>query len=177
MNWEAIGAIAELAGAVAVVATLVYLSIQIRHNSKLLDNQLLTSHHDALNEHFRDAYRVPGLSELVTRSGVTADGFTEGERTILHYRLVSYLNTMQVIYYRTKQGLIDPSLSQVADSLSGLTRSAFGRQWWQDVGNQWGSFSDEFIRHVDLVLDQTGDRFQGGSSYAHRILESDRELE
>ena len=31
MNWDAIGTIAEIIGAVAVVATLVYLAVQIRH--------------------------------------------------------------------------------------------------------------------------------------------------
>ncbi len=35
MNWEAIGAIGEMAGAVAVVLTLIYLSVQVRQNSLL----------------------------------------------------------------------------------------------------------------------------------------------
>ncbi len=34
MNWDALGAVGEIVGAVAVVATLVYLSIQIRQNTK-----------------------------------------------------------------------------------------------------------------------------------------------
>jgi len=37
MNWDAISAIGEIAGAVAVVATLVYLSRQIRQNSSALN--------------------------------------------------------------------------------------------------------------------------------------------
>ncbi len=32
MNWDAIGAIAELLGAVGVIASLVYLATQIRHS-------------------------------------------------------------------------------------------------------------------------------------------------
>ena len=36
MNWEALGAIAELVGAIAVLATLAYLSIQIRANTSAL---------------------------------------------------------------------------------------------------------------------------------------------
>lgn len=35
MNWDAIGAIGEIVGALAVVVTLMYLSIQTRHNSKI----------------------------------------------------------------------------------------------------------------------------------------------
>ena len=34
MNWNAIGAVGEVAGAIAVVATLVYLTIQLRINTK-----------------------------------------------------------------------------------------------------------------------------------------------
>ena len=35
MNWDAIGALGEVAGAVAVVLTLVYLAKQIHHSNKL----------------------------------------------------------------------------------------------------------------------------------------------
>ena len=36
VNWDAVGAIAEILGAVAVFATLAYLTIQVKQNSKLL---------------------------------------------------------------------------------------------------------------------------------------------
>ncbi|MEE2783639.1 MAG: hypothetical protein VYE04_09780 [Pseudomonadota bacterium] len=39
MNWEALGAIAELFGAIAVLLTLVYLTIQIRQNANAIIQQ------------------------------------------------------------------------------------------------------------------------------------------
>ena len=39
MNWDALGAIAELLGAVAVFATLAYLTVQVRQNSKAQEQQ------------------------------------------------------------------------------------------------------------------------------------------
>jgi hypothetical protein len=33
MNWEALGAIAELLGAIGVIGSLVYLGMQIRHSA------------------------------------------------------------------------------------------------------------------------------------------------
>ena len=39
MNWEALGAIGELLGAIGVIATLGYLAFQIRQNNKLLAAQ------------------------------------------------------------------------------------------------------------------------------------------
>ncbi|RLA55166.1 MAG: hypothetical protein DRQ65_04760 [Gammaproteobacteria bacterium] len=39
MNWEAIGAIADIVGATAVLATLIYLALQISQNSRLIGQQ------------------------------------------------------------------------------------------------------------------------------------------
>jgi hypothetical protein len=50
MNWEAVGAVAELAGALAVVITLIYLAVQIRQNSRLIESSLAESHVSAANE-------------------------------------------------------------------------------------------------------------------------------
>ena len=36
MNWDAIGAIAELAGAIGVIASLIYLARQIRQNYMII---------------------------------------------------------------------------------------------------------------------------------------------
>ena len=42
MNWDAIGAIAELLGAFGVIASLIYLATQIRQNTKSVR---MASHH------------------------------------------------------------------------------------------------------------------------------------
>lgn len=38
MNWDAIGAVGEVVGAIAVVATLIYLSVQTRQNTKAVQH-------------------------------------------------------------------------------------------------------------------------------------------
>ena len=37
MNWDAIGAVGEIVGAIAVVLTLIYLAVQVRHSRELLE--------------------------------------------------------------------------------------------------------------------------------------------
>ena len=39
MNWDAMGAVGEIVGAIAVLATLIYLAAQIRQNAQALDRQ------------------------------------------------------------------------------------------------------------------------------------------
>jgi hypothetical protein len=45
MNWEALGAIGETVGAVAVVVTLGYLAVQIRRNTRWLRASIADSHY------------------------------------------------------------------------------------------------------------------------------------
>jgi hypothetical protein len=55
MNWEAIGAVAELAAAIAVVVSLVYVAIQVKGNSELLSRAVQSSRTQsaqAINENF-----------------------------------------------------------------------------------------------------------------------------
>ena len=46
MNWDAIGAVGEISGAIAVVVTLIYLTVQIKQNSqqiRLASSQVATN--------------------------------------------------------------------------------------------------------------------------------------
>jgi hypothetical protein len=71
MNWEALGAIGEIVGAVAVIVTLVYLAIQVRHSSKTLEENTaqlrISSVHDytvSLAAWQRQIYSSPAMAEL-----------------------------------------------------------------------------------------------------------------
>ena len=50
MNWDALAAIGQLLSSVGVIATLVYLAVQIRQNSTLLASSLADSTRDAQSE-------------------------------------------------------------------------------------------------------------------------------
>jgi len=60
MNWDAIGAIGEIIGALAVVVTLIYLAIQTRHNSKI-DAFAIRQYHNRSSSNV--AYKNGMLSE------------------------------------------------------------------------------------------------------------------
>jgi hypothetical protein len=43
MNWDSVGAVGEIVGALAVLITLIYLSVQIRQNTKVARSAALDS--------------------------------------------------------------------------------------------------------------------------------------
>ena len=67
MNWDAIGAIGEILGALAVVATLFYLAIQIRHSARLSQSQIHTELL-ALGHEAHNWKRDPAFAELLIRA-------------------------------------------------------------------------------------------------------------
>ncbi len=69
MNWEAIGAIGEILGAIAVLATLVYLAAQIRQNSRFVQAATYHSTSRARNEFNFAVATTPELSALLIRAG------------------------------------------------------------------------------------------------------------
>jgi hypothetical protein len=67
MNWDAIGALSELIGAVAVVLTLAYLASQIRQNTKMMSAQAYQSRSDALMDLSMRVAESETLSSIQTR--------------------------------------------------------------------------------------------------------------
>jgi hypothetical protein len=58
MNWEAIAAIGEVLGAVAVVITLVYLAKQLRENTKSIKLQSVEATFKEWNECLKDIQSI-----------------------------------------------------------------------------------------------------------------------
>jgi len=64
MKWETIGAIDEIVGASAVFATLIYLAVQIRQNTRAVRAAALDSCIQAASSIRGDEFKSEELSEL-----------------------------------------------------------------------------------------------------------------
>ena len=76
MNWEALGAIAELLGAVSVLLTLIYLAIQVRENSKV---QTINTYNSVMGG-FSDLYSWAGTTKEL--AAVSRYMFNEKDREL-----------------------------------------------------------------------------------------------
>ncbi len=84
MNWDAIGAIAELLGAIGVIASLVYLATQIRHsreqmrlNTRAMQAGSYQQFVQGLHTTIMDAMRVPVLEPAVRVGMIDFEGLSE----------------------------------------------------------------------------------------------------
>ena len=73
MNWEAIGAVGEILGAAAVVATLAYLAIQVRHAKDTAADVNRLSRAVGVRELISAQVTVPGLMDAWVRAEGSVD--------------------------------------------------------------------------------------------------------
>jgi hypothetical protein len=128
MNWDAIGAVGEMVGALAVVVTLAYLALQIRASTK---------------ESAANQWSITGRdgSELTSRFMEHADAWTKGnagdelttaERFVFH-QLVVLRNNFHFFAYG-RQAMLGGSYQgvQVAAMANFLHRHPAANAYWQD---------------------------------------------
>ena len=65
MNWDAIGAIAELLGAVGVIVSLVYLATQIRQSREQMNQNTVALRTAAYQQLLSDGLHVGGTQALI----------------------------------------------------------------------------------------------------------------
>ncbi len=150
MNWEAIGAVSETLGAIAVFASIVVLISQVRSNTKAieaaavmdLESQVAKSWHDAAQNPytpgvFRRLYDGEELSvEDVGRLRATWHG-------VFH--------NLQNGFYQIQYGFLNEDYPLKVHVLN-VMKFAEGRQFWASAHD---TVSPEFSRFVEEIAEET----------------------
>ncbi len=135
MQWEAMGAIAELLGAIAVIVSIVYLAAQVRQTRIQLQAQA----EDAITERAFDAYGpvYEGNNASIFRRGlVNPTQLSEDEAFIFKLLMDRQRGAFATIVRRTNAGSISSELSEklLADYRYLFMRTEGGRLWLRDSG-------------------------------------------
>ena len=103
MNWDVLGAVAEFLGALAVLATLIYLAIQIRQSGKVARTQ---SYHLAIEQLVSGALQPE--FRLLFKSG--HEELTPEEEYQLTPPLICFIYAHEIMYYLWRKGQVDDEL-------------------------------------------------------------------
>ena len=136
MNWNAIGAIGEILGAIAVVATLIYLTVQLRQNS--LQIRLGSSQTAASNYSGRVIQVLSDpVSLSVFRNGLRSfSALTPDEQARFHATMLGFQTTFTTNRELYLEGVISESLfSGWADDWVRILKCAGAKEWWDMYGN------------------------------------------
>ena len=147
MNWQAIGSLAELTAAVAVIGSIVYLSAQIRQAARATRSAAMDSwvadQHKLLSEMIRD----PEFLALFRRGLASFQSMNKNEQTRFHLWMTAHVINAQQVFLRLRDGTFD---ARFADPMlqfnASLLRTPGGEQWWEQTRMLW---SPEFVSHLE----------------------------
>lgn len=150
MNWDAVGAIAEVAGAIAVIVTLGYLAVQIRDNTRAMRAQALSDVTGNLATEINLLAQGHDVLSVIMKTQADED-LTELERMILDAFLTQALMSRQNEFLQHQQGLLDDEvLISMQHTTLLLLSSSTARDWWEKEGKLMTA--DTFTAYVDGLL-------------------------
>lgn len=157
MNWEMIGAIGEVAGAAAVVITLVYLAGQIRASAEATRQDAMQALLDQViqfNSQLTKDKEIAALWEQGLRGEGSLDGPDLARLHSLFYQMTMLLARL---YYLGQTGGLDPWLvTQTDRSRRDLVVAPGYQDWFRRRGH---TFDEEFYAVVESEIAEGG-RFE-----------------
>lgn len=154
MNWNALGAIAELMGAITVIATLIYLAIQIRQNTQSNQNiaiQTISTH----NASWLSLIAQDESTAKLYRKGLLGlDQLTDDEMVRFTTLFILFCRIYETQYELYNSGAIPEALWQGSlRTIQNIFKFPGVLKWW---GTQKELFSDTFQCLVNEIISDRG---------------------
>lgn len=148
MNWEAVSAIAEVLGVIAVVITLIYLARQIHQNNQLLNEQASYNMLQNQLSYYDGMAREPDLVNIVYGIPKENEELTRRKKAESHASAEFFRWHWEFLKIREHSVLTD---------WSDLPIQGFRREWERaDFGDYWDDqkriFNPEFVEFIDAEI-------------------------
>ena len=135
MNWDAIGAIGEILGAVAVVATLFYLSYQIRQSTR---SARASSRQILIDTFYDHSWKMGSDAELNTiiRAGLSDfDALSDEDKFRFNNLIARFEGNLYNGILLYEDGLLDEeTLHEIGDRFVESLATKGGKAWYESVG-------------------------------------------
>ena len=149
MNWDALAAVAESVGAVGVIVTLLYLSLQVRGNTRALR----VGTYDSFVAQFRDwnaSFRSdPELATQFTQQLEDIESLDEVSRRHAVHVFYDLFKLAENLHYQYRMGMIDHSLWSGWENMFHQYLTAPGGTWYWSRRRTF--FAPEFAEWVDSL--------------------------
>ncbi len=133
MNWDAVGALAETFGAIAVVSTIAYLAIQIRDSRRNAELTAVDTVMSGWNQAIQALGESKEIASLIQRALADYNELEQAEKFVFHTRMDAVINAYFKGSSYDDRGLWDLP-SEIETAVLRLILSPGGTQWWEGAG-------------------------------------------
>ena len=149
MNWDALGAVGELVGALAVLITLIYLAHQIRQNTRAVRLESRNTLQQAFSHVASLMANSPDIAELFLKGCKDYRALSLADRLRFSSVLQNLLFSIELQHMQFKEEVNEVSGMERIESLFKYTGV---QDWW---GQNKGLFRPTFVGAVESVFAQT----------------------
>jgi hypothetical protein len=142
-----LGSLGEIVGATATVATLIYLAVQIRANTRAVQSSAAQSVHEAFATWYRMLAADADLTQLVTNGLRDYASLSETDRGRFVATFMAFLSCSQDAFIKWREGSLSRELwSGWELVMMNLVIPQGGQEFWRERGYLFG---DEFRSYVE----------------------------
>ena len=151
MDWDAIGAMAELPGALGVIASLIYVATQIRLSTRASSVEAKLATTGMLNEFLNMFIEDPELNDLFLRGRASTENLSEGEYPRFSNLVLKTFWFYSAAHFQLRTGTLQEEDWREIESILEFWLDGEGvREWWYRFGHQ--RFGKSFAAFVDAEL-------------------------
>ena len=151
MTIEQFGSIGEVIGALATVATLAYLAVQIRANTRMMRTQASHAGQALTSPIAMGIAHDQRLAGIFRRGLASFDSLEPDEQIQFTFLLAQFLSVVEQTFTDVGNGVSDAAaLERAWESTRHIVRSPGGRAFWERQGRS--SFPPAFCSFVESDL-------------------------
>lgn len=157
MNWDAIGAIAELVGALGVIASVLYLAGQVRASTRASAVEAKLESTDLLNKFIDKLIDSPELNDIYMRGIIDIEALTKEEYLRFSNMSLKAFWFFSAAHFQFKTGTIsEDDFYEHRTVMRYWLRGMGCRAWWEKFGRlsvspSFREFIEGEIRELDAV--------------------------
>ena len=153
MNWEAASTIAEIVGAGGVIASLIYLAIQIRQHTRMAMAETRQAIAESTEKLGDDLINNGDMAEILVKH-LSGGELNAVEKLRLQARCYRDMQHWENIHYQFNEGFVaEDQWLGFRKNLATLLVIDVYRDFWEHEASH---YSDAFQAEVASILDQSG---------------------
>ena len=152
MNWEAIGAVGEILGAIAVIATLIYVATQVKDSARAARSAAVTDATSAMQAFYQELGSNPQACELFLEGLMNPESLSKQAQYQYLMMLHSWFLGCQRSFFLAQEGTLASGLrDSIATAIVAVNHLPGTHLYWRQRKT---FFQPEFVDWIEALLAQ-----------------------